>query len=49
MDDSTDEMTWYLEDVADCSDCGKPIPDGKVVGCPDGAEICRECFDSGRH
>ena len=45
---SYDEMSQPAEDV-NCSDCDQPIPPGKVVGCPDGAEICRECFDLGGH
>ncbi len=28
-----------------CDGCGKAAK--KVVGCPDGREICRECFDQG--
>lgn len=30
-----------------CSDCGARVPE--IVGCPDGAEVCRECFDQGAH
>lgn len=41
------EMSQPEEDV-NCADCGQTILHGKVVGCPDGAEICHECFDSGR-
>ena len=46
---SYDERRQPAEDVVDCSDCGQPIPAGEVVGCPDGAEICCGCFDSGQH
>lgn len=30
-----------------CDDCHEPVSD--VIGCPDGAEICQSCFDSGSH
>ncbi len=31
----------------ECDDCGKMATE--IVGCPDGAEICRPCFDKGNH
>lgn len=30
-----------------CSECGQTVP--YVIGCPDGAEVCRDCFDAGLH
>lgn len=30
-----------------CGTCDKATDD--LVGCPDGAEVCRECFDAGAH
>lgn len=30
-----------------CSDCGARVPE--IIGCPDGAEICHPCFESGAH
>lgn len=33
--------------VNTCSECGSH-PE-KIIGCPDGAEVCQECFDAGVH
>ncbi len=30
-----------------CSECGQTVP--LVIGCPDGAEVCQDCFDAGQH
>jgi len=30
-----------------CAECGEPAD--RVIGCPDGAEICESCFDAGQH
>lgn len=30
-----------------CDECGETVP--YVIGCPDGTEVCRECFDAGQH
>lgn len=30
-----------------CSECGQFVP--YVIGCPDGAELCRDCFEAGGH
>lgn len=30
-----------------CDDCGAQVE--SVIGCPDGAEICQDCFDNGNH
>lgn len=47
-----DGTTESIEPVSEganstCSDCGVPVE--SVVGCPDGAEVCPDCFDSGAH
>lgn len=30
-----------------CDECGETVP--YVIGCPDGAEVCRDCFEAGQH
>jgi hypothetical protein len=30
-----------------CDECGARVKE--VIGCPDGAEICKQCFDQGAH
>jgi hypothetical protein len=35
------------KDMDECDDCGAMVPE--IVGCPDGAEICRPCFNAGAH
>ena len=30
-----------------CDQCGATV--ANVVGCPDGTEICRDCFEAGQH
>jgi len=30
-----------------CGECGETVP--YLIGCPDGAEICQDCFDAGEH
>ena len=35
------------DDISICDDCGAEVP--YIKGCPDGAEICQACFDSGKH
>lgn len=30
-----------------CDECGAQVDE--VIGCPDGMEICRKCFDQGAH
>lgn len=35
------------EPIDRCDDCDAPTDDG--VSCPDGAFICRRCFDAGAH
>lgn len=34
-------------DPSTCSDCGNEVE--SIVGCPDGAEVCQQCFDAGGH
>ncbi len=38
-----------VEAVEYCDDCKEPLPRSGAIGCPDGAEICQDCFDAGRH
>ncbi len=38
-----------VEKVEYCDDCKAPLPRSGCIGCPDGAEICQDCFDAGRH
>ena len=48
--DGFDGMCGECADKAEptkCDDCGKEVK--TVIGCPDGAEICQECFDGGKH
>lgn len=44
-----DAMIAACETDTLCDECRQPIPDGEVMSCPDGAEICRRCFDAGAH
>lgn len=30
-----------------CSDCGQTV--SSLMGCPDGAEVCQDCFNAGAH
>ena len=30
-----------------CNACGEIVP--YIIGCPDGTEICRVCFEAGQH
>ena len=30
-----------------CGECGQTVP--FVIGCPDGAEVCHECFEASQH
>ena len=30
-----------------CDGCGATVTE--IIGCPDGAEICQDCFDAGQH
>lgn len=44
--DLEDAHSWLSGPCA-CDDCAAKV--GSLVGCPDGAEICRDCFDNGAH
>ena len=37
----------YFEVTAQCGACGDIV--SSLVSCPDGAEVCRECFEQGAH
>jgi hypothetical protein len=37
----------FIGEGATCDECG--CHTDEVIGCPDGAEICRQCFDQGAH
>lgn len=39
--------TVPLESLSQCDSCGAEVD--TVMGCPDGSEVCRDCFDSGAH
>lgn len=45
--------TRHIDEVTDvqlCPACEEPLDDGEeIVGCPDGAEIHRSCFNAGAH
>lgn len=40
-------QAWVYLPLQTCDDCGKQVP--SIIGCPDGAEVCPKCFDSGNH
>lgn len=42
-------MIDEVEDVQLCPGCDEELTDENTVGCPDGAEICRACFNQGAH
>jgi hypothetical protein len=41
------EARKLLGTAEKCGDCGETVP--YLIGCPDGIEICRQCFDAGQH
>jgi hypothetical protein len=43
----TDEHVIESDALSTCSGCGAEAE--SVIGCPDGAELCESCFDSGQH
>ena len=45
-DDETPDQT-ETNDGEVCGQCGARTE--KIIGCPDGAEICQACFDAGLH
>jgi hypothetical protein len=46
-EDLNDLITLYKGDSGTCGQCGEQAE--KIIGCPDGAEICQACFDGGQH
>lgn len=34
-----------FDDESECSQCGAQV--SEVIGCPDGQEVCQQCFDAG--
>lgn len=40
-----ERLTLENQDV--CSSCNSPAE--KIIGCPDGAELCSQCFDNSNH
>lgn len=45
--DEEEEEEEEEEENQICSECGAKV--NEIIGCPDGAEICRACFDAGKH
>lgn len=45
MSNETTEVT--INDLTARSACGAEVE--SVIGCPDGAEVCQDCFDMGMH
>ena len=41
------EARQLLGTAEKCGECGETV--AYVIGCPDGAEICQDCFDAGQH
>lgn len=35
------------KDITSCSECGEHVD--SIVGCPDGSEVCQQCFDASSH
>lgn len=42
-----DDHNAYVVDT--CDDCGVELEPEATMNCPDGATICRSCFDQGGH
>jgi hypothetical protein len=40
-------IALYEREGGTCDECGARVKE--VIGCPDGAEICQQCFDQGAH
>jgi hypothetical protein len=40
-------QAWVYLPLQTCDDCCAKAP--SIIGCPDGAEVCPKCFDSGNH
>ena len=41
------EARQLLGTAEECGECGETV--AYIIGCPDGAEICQDCFDAGHH
>ena len=41
------DFTELTETLSQCDECGAKCE--KIIGCPDGAEVCPDCFDKGAH
>jgi len=41
------EARQLLGTAEKCGECGETV--AYVIGCPDGAEVCQDCFDAGQH
>jgi hypothetical protein len=41
------EARQLLGTADKCSECGEVVP--YLIGCPDGTELCEDCFDAGRN
>jgi hypothetical protein len=46
-EDLNELIAVYKGDSSTCAQCGAQTE--KIIGCPDGAEICQACFDAGQH
>jgi hypothetical protein len=46
VSDRWEKLAEFLEDLT-CCECGEKAE--TLVSCPDGAEICRDCFEQGAH
>lgn len=41
------ELPVEATELSRCTSCGDEVEE--LIGCPDGAEVCRPCFDMGAH
>lgn len=44
---TTSESKGKNPDANVCDDCHAEVE--SIIGCPDGAEVCPDCFNSGAH
>ncbi|MBU9211666.1 hypothetical protein [Burkholderia multivorans] len=44
-DEGLKSLIAIVEPDTVCSECGMQV--GRVIGCPDGTEVCQACFDAG--
>ncbi|MDA1277539.1 MAG: hypothetical protein O2960_26355 [Verrucomicrobia bacterium] len=47
LNDLIQEARQLLGLSETCGECGQSVP--YIIGCPDGAELCQDCFDAGQH